>query len=170
MEKLKQMRTVAMLAALAMGQTAAMAQVVVTYGPVDAASVPTLSEWGMIIMAVVLAGVAVYAMRKKADSKAIMSLFLGVAGLFSAVLGNQVLNEAWADMGYAMDRPTGGSVDPNLPLNVGVIEIRNSTQVPLKIISVTPDQVRNAPDTTCDPGVIVPPGATCNVDTGVNNG
>ena len=78
MEKLKRMGSVAMLAALAIGQTVAMAQpapVTITYGP-EITSVPTLSEWGMIIMAVVLACVAVYAMRKNAGSKTVLSIAL----------------------------------------------------------------------------------------------
>ena len=66
MTVIKQMRKAAVLVAFAAAQTAAMAQVVVTYGPVDVASVPTLSQWGMIIMAAVLAVVAVIAMRKGA--------------------------------------------------------------------------------------------------------
>lgn len=165
MEKLKQMRKAAVLTALATGQSVAMAQVVVQYGPVDVASVPTLSEWGMIIMAVMLAGVAAYAMRKNANSKTIMSFALGAVGLLSVALGNHVIKDAWATPAFVMDSPTGGSVTP-IPLGVGSISVRNTTQVPLRIISVTPVEVRNAPETTCDPGAIVAPAGTCDVFTG----
>lgn len=159
----KQVRNAAVLAAFGVGHTWAMAQVVVTYGPVDVASVPTLSEWGMVITAVLLAGVAAFAMRKKANSKTILSLALSAIGLFGGAFGHDVIDEAWSILLPEMTAPTGGVV--NLPSNVGVLPVENATQVPLKIMGVTPADVQNSPTTTCDPGVIVAPQATCNVDT-----
>lgn len=47
----------------------------------------------------------------------------------------------------------------------GLISVENTTQVPLVIISVTPDGARNSVNTTCKPGTVVQPLATCNVDT-----
>ena len=164
MTVIKQMRKAAVLVAFAAAQTAAMAQVVVTYGPVDVASVPTLSQWGMIIMAVILAVVAAIAMRKNAGSKTILSFALSATALFGASMGNQIIKSAQSLPPPSMDTPTGGTV--NLPTNVGVIPVANTTQVPLKVIGVTPAEAQNSPSTTCDPGVIVAPGASCNVDTG----
>lgn len=159
----KTMRNLAMLAAVAVGHSVTMAQVVVTYGP-DVASVPTLSEWGMIIMAMALACVAVYAMRKNAGSKTIMSFALSATALFSASMGNQIIKSAQSLPPPSMNTPTGGTV--NLLSNIGVRPVQNTTQVPLKIIGVTPGGAQSSPTTTCDPGVIVAPGSSCNVDTG----
>lgn len=163
---IKQMRTLAVLAA--MTQTVAMAQslqVVVSYGPANIASVPTLSEWGLMIMGVVLAGVALHAIRKNASSKTIMSLALSAVVLLGTGLGNQTLQSAWAVLAPKMDNPAGGATSP-FPQYIGIVPIQNTTTVPLRIISVTPVEVQNAPGTTCDPGVIVAPAASCNVDTG----
>lgn len=167
MTVIKQTRNAAMMAALAVGHSVAMAQPVdifVTYGPAGVASVPTLSEWGMIIMAIMLAGAAVYAMRKNANSKSIMSIGLAALAMAGAAGGNNILNEAWSISASEMTAPTGGSI--SVPVTGGVVPVTNATQVPLKIISVTPNSVQNAAQTTCMPGVIVTPGGTCNVDTG----
>ena len=165
MAAIKPMRSLALLAGFTIAQTAAMAQsVVITYGPVDVAAVPTLSEWAIIAMAILLALAAVIAIRKSARSKTSLSLSLGSAALLGASLGHQVIGDAWSLPTPAMDTPTGGTV--NLPSNIGVIPVENTTQMPLKIISVTPADAQNSPSTTCDPGVIVAPSASCNVDTG----
>lgn len=166
MTVIKQKRNVAVMAALAVGHSVAMAQavdIVVTYGPAGVASVPTLSEWGMIIMAIMLAVAAVYAMRKNANSKTIMSIGLAALAMAGAAGGNNILNEAWSVNAPApeMTAPNGGSV--NIQMGFGVVPVKNVTQVPLKIIGVTPNFVQNAAQTTCKPGVIVTPGGTCDV-------
>ena len=155
-----------MLVALAAAQTMVAAQTaVVTYGPVGATAVPTLSEWGMLAMALVLGVAAVYALRKQAHSKAVMSLALGAGALLTAALGGQVVQQARAvPVGAQLSNPAGGSI--SISMGSGLVLVQNSSQVPLRIISVTPEEVQNAPQTTCDPGLIVTPGATCEVDTG----
>lgn len=163
MEKLKQIRTVAMLAALALGQTAAMAQVVVTYGP-DVASVPTLSQWGMIIMAVVLACVAIYAMRKNAGSKTVLSIALATVVSSGAFSGSKWLNAAWANgfTTYFMTSATGGQL--SVPTTSIFAYVHNSTDRPQRIISITPQygppqEVDGKP--ACVPGMVLAPNTAC---------
>ena len=96
MAVIKQMSKATVLAALAVGQTLAMAQVVVTYGP-DVTSVPTLSEWGMIIMSMLLAVVAGITMRKKAGSKTVASIALAALASFGAFSESKWLGVAWAN-------------------------------------------------------------------------
>lgn len=161
------MRSVAVLAALAVGHLVAMAQVVVTYGPVDVASVPTLSEWGMIIMSVLLAVVAVIAMRKKAGSKAVMSIALGAAVMFGVAQGNKYVSEAIA-IPDGMTSTTVGTFTTPL-LNVDEeFEVfnRTSPSIPLRIISVEPAESAQGTFTgspPCTPGSIVAADTSCYV-------
>lgn len=166
MTVIKQLHKAAALGVLAMTQTVSMAQsVTITYGP-DVASVPTLSEWGMIIMAVVLAGFAAYAMRKNANSKTIVSLMLGAIGLLGAGLGHQVIHSTWALPAPQMTNPAGG-VTTAIPLGIGNVSVQNTTNVPLRVITVSDPSVENAVGTTCKSGVVVPPSASCILNTGV---
>ncbi len=165
-----QSRKLGTLIALGLGHSLAFAQVepiVVTYGPASVAPVPSLSEWGMILTSLFLAIGAFVALRKKAGSRVIMGLTIACAMGIMASTGHGWVKEAWAN-GFTeglMDNPQGGTVTPQIPYSYGVIPVRNSTQVPLKIISVTPEFIREAPATTCKPNVVVPAGSTCNVDT-----
>lgn len=167
MNMIKRMKKAAMLATLGLGPAVAMAQAVtVTYGP-DLTAVPTLTEWGMIGTAVLLAVAAVVAIRKKTGSKTVISLVLAAAALVGAAQGHVTLLDAAAGAAPAMTSPPGGTV---LGINEGdgLIPIENQTAVPQKILSVSPDVVRDRGTTTCKPGVIVAPGQFCNVDAGVN--
>lgn len=169
MEKLKQMRHAIVLAALGMGQSASMAQVVVTYGP-DVTSVPTLSEWGLILMSVLLAVVAVIAVRKGASSKTVVAIALAAMGSFGSISGTQWGRAAWANgfTTYPMTAPTGGVL--SIPFGGGGFAyVRNDTAAPLKILSVTPQEAQqtdgNLP--ACTPGLTVAPNTFCWVKTGI---
>lgn len=165
-----QTRKLCALIALGLGHSDAFAQVapiVVTYGPASVAPVPSLSEWGMILTSLFLAVGAFVALRKKAGSRVIMGLAIACAMGLMASTGHVWVKAAWAN-GFTeglMDNPQGGSVTPQIPYGYGVIPVRNSTQVPLRIISVTPEFIRELPATTCKPNRVVQAGATCNVDT-----
>ncbi len=167
MTVIKQMRNSAALAALAVGHSVAMAQsIVITYGPVDVASVPTLSEWGMIITAVLLAGAAVYAMRKNAGSKTVMSIVFLSALTSGTTLGHKYISEASAAPG-GMTVATGSTL--SIPLSgtpTSDFPVYNDTSpgVPLKIISVQPaEAVQGAQSPACTPGSIVAAGSFCYV-------
>jgi hypothetical protein len=167
MFKQMQMRNTAAMAALALAQTLAMAQsaidVTVTYGPVDVASVPTLSQWGMIVMSCLLAVAAMVAIRKGAGSKAVSAIVLAAVGCWGAAQGDQLIGKSLA-LPLGMTVATGGTVPLQLPEG-GSAQIFNSTTppIPLRVIGVTPSGVQNAPTTTCDPGVVVPAGDSCIV-------
>lgn len=168
MEKRRQTRRAALLATLAVGHSVTMAQsVVITYGPVDVASVPTLSQWGMIIMAVVLAGFAVHAMRKNAGSKTIMSIIFMAALTYGTTLDHKYIREASALPG-GMTVATGSTL--SIPLSGSPTSsdypVYNATSpgVPLKIINVQPaEAVQGAQSPACTPGTVVAAGAFCNV-------
>lgn len=167
MTVIKQIRNPAILAALAVGHSVAIAQsippVVITYGPADVASVPTLSHWGMIIMSGLLAVVAVIAIRKNAGSKTVMSIALAAVVAFGG--GTYALKEAIAAPGFLpMNNPAGGSIttDPgNTPT-----QVRNNTSVRLKIFSVSPPTALDNNNTACVPGVtVLAPTENCTVLT-----
>ena len=163
MEKLKQMRSVAVLVALAMGQTATMAQVVVTYAP-DVASVPTMSEWGMVIMAVLLAGVAVVAMRKGGGSKTLMSFALAATialggGVYSIkdALAIQIQPLLMTSQNGGTIQATGGNVPT---------PVVNNTSVRQKILSISPSGAVDSSGSGCVPGTtVLAPAASCTVLT-----
>lgn len=169
MAVVKTLNKAAVLTALVGSQSVAMAQsVIVTYGP-DVASVPTLSEWGMIIMSVLLAGLAVLALRKNARSKTILSI--AVAALISFGVFS---DSKWLGVARANGFPTYPMTD----LNGGQVTIsdqgtfayvQNDTTIPLRIISVTPQQAQQtAPNSpACVPGLVVAPGTFCYVKRNV---
>lgn len=170
MEKPRQMRSAMLIAALAIVQTAAMAQsspVTVAYGP-DVASVPTLSEWGMIVMAVVLAVVAVIAMRRGAGSKAVLSIALAAMVSFGALSEFKWLGVAWAN-GYDtfnMTSATGGQL--SVVTARGFAYVNNNTPTPQRIISITPQYLPALPvddKPGCVPGLLVAPGTACALRT-----
>lgn len=165
MGKLKQLRNAVLLAALAVGHSVTMAQVVVTYGPVDVASVPTLSEWGMIIMAVVLAGVAVYAMRKNANSKTVMSFALAATVALGG--GAYSIKDALAIQiqPLSMTLQSGGTI---LATNGSVpTPVVNNTSVHQKILSISPpNAVDSIGGSGCVPGTtVLAPAVSCTVLT-----
>lgn len=163
------MRSAGTMAALGAAHTWAAAQqlpvdVVVTYGPVEVASVPTLSEWGMVIMSVGLAVFAVRAMRKGSGSKTISAIALAAVGIWGAAQGYGIMGATIAAPPPGMTEPAGGTVQ--LQITEGnTIPVVNNTNppVPLKIISVSPPEVLNAPGTSCTVGRVVAPADACNV-------
>lgn len=167
MAAIKQMRKAAALAVLAMSQTAAMAQVVVTYGP-DVASVPTLSEWGMIIMSVLLAVVAVIAMRKNAGSKTVMSITLAAMMSFGVAGGSKWISHAWANgfTTYSMSAGTDGRL--NVPTDDSFAYVLNDTLTPQRILNIAPQYadpqgVDEKP--ACVPGLLIAKTTSCALRT-----
>lgn len=167
MTAIKRMRKAAVLAAVTLGQTAAMAQVVVTYGP-DVAAVPTLSQWGAIIMSTLLAVVAVTAIRKKTSSKAVLSIALAAMVSFGAFSEFKWLGVAWANgfATYSMTSASGGQV--SVPTNQEFAYVLNSSSVPQRVISIAPQypQPQAIDDKpACVPGLLVAPNTACALRT-----
>lgn len=162
---LKRLSQVSALAAAACTPALALAQasnVVVSYAPL-ASSVPTLGEWGALGLSALVALAALRALRKKQGSRVVMGLTLAAAGLFAAGQGAGLVGNAVASIAFEMNNPAGGTVQ--LPIGYGVRPVTNTSGVPLRVLSVTPDMSRDDPATTCQAGTVLPPGASCNVQT-----
>lgn len=161
---MKRIYKAALLAALVVAQTATMAQpspVTITYGP-DVASVPTLSEWGMIIMAVLLAAAAYIAMSKRSGSKTVMSIAL--AALLSFGGGIYAIKDAVAGIAQlVLNNPAGGSL---ITGQGGLVTtVRNDTAIRMRILSVSNPAIHNNP-TGCVPGTtVLNTNETCTVLT-----
>jgi len=138
------------------------ADIVVSYAPL-ATSVPTLGEWGALGLSALVAFAALRALRNKQGSRVVMGLALAAAGLFAATQGSGLVGNASALMLFEMDNPAGGTVQ--LPIGYGVRPVTNTSGVPLRVLSVTPDSSRDDPATTCQANTVLPPGASCNVQT-----
>lgn len=136
--------------------------VVVSYAPL-ATSVPTLGEWTALGLAALVAAAALRALRKQQGSRVVMGLALAAAGLFGAMQGSSLVGNAVASIAFEMDNPAGGTVQ--LPFGYGVQPVTNTSGVPLRVLSVTPNNSRDDPATTCRADTVLPPGASCNVQT-----
>lgn len=164
MAVIKHVRSLAVLAVAALVQSAAIAQqVVITYGP-DVASVPTLSEWGMIIMAVLLGIVAVIAMRKGSGSKTVMSFALAATVALGG--GAYSIKDALAVQiqPLSMTLQSGGTIEADsgsVPTPVV-----NNTSVRQKILSISPSGAVDSSGSGCVPGTtVLAPAASCTVLT-----
>lgn len=156
----KQLRSATAMTALALGQTVATAQVVVTHSP-DLAAVPTLSQWAMIVTAVLLALVTVVATRKRVGSKTIAVaalVSLGALGGFNGV--RQAMANGYTT--YSMTSASGGQV--SVPSTLIFAYVLNGTSQPQRIISITPqygppEAIDDKP--ACVPGLVLAPNAAC---------
>lgn len=101
---------VAAMAGLLVAQgAAAQSMGTVSYAPLAAANVPTVSEWGLICLAGLLALAAYYAMRSQGGrALKVWALGLVACGTLSASLWNQPAFADAAPAEIALDQPTGG--------------------------------------------------------------
>ncbi len=99
---------------LATQQTVAFAQqvsgIAVTYAPGTSTSIPTLSEWGMIGLGLLLAVVAVYTLRGKTGGKPLASVILAFVLAFGGLSGNNLIGEAQAAGVISADCPVDGQL------------------------------------------------------------
>ncbi|MBA4741115.1 MAG: midcut-by-XrtH protein [Azoarcus sp.] len=140
---------------------AAAQEVTITYGPIEPTAVPTLSQWGMIGMSVLIALAAYATLRRTGGARFLLALGVCAAGLLGAE-GYRIVGTARAVPAPVMDQPQGGTLVFPAP-SFSSMPVENTTSVPLQILSISPDLYAQAPGTTCDPGVIVAPGGTCDV-------
>ena len=113
------------------------------YAPVPTA-VPSLTTWGVFILASVLGLMAVRRMRMGGGEKH-WAVLLGLAFVLAA--------EA------SMSNPAGGSI----PLNNSPTTLTNTTTVPLTISSITATGGNVSGTSTCMAGQQLAPRATCVV-------
>lgn len=110
--------------------------VVITYAPAGTSSVPTMSEWTLLALAVMVALVAYRFLRQRLNGQPMAVVFLTVAAGALAFLGGHFGNQALAGvpMDLSMSLSGGGTVNVTCPSSGNVV---NNTNVPLKIVSVT---------------------------------
>src|ERR1035437_4589676 len=153
---------------LATQQSAALAAIIITYAPVTTASIPTLSEWGMLGLSILLAAVAVYTMRNKGGGKPLASDILACALALGGFSGNKLIGEANASApsaSFYMSNPAGGTVT-TIEIRV-LTDITNTSGVAQTItgMAVTPGS-SNALSKIgtllpCTVGLVVQPGGIC---------
>ena len=135
----------------------AFAQVIV-YGPA-ATSVPTLSQWGMLILAVLLAMAAVYTTRKSGNR--LLSGLLAIMALGVGVQGTPV-GSVQAVSVPTMVVNTGGTIDlSEFGPSIIDVPINGHPSIPMRIISVTPASAPTTLSPTCAAGLVVNVGQTC---------
>ena len=131
----------------------------IQYAPIG--TIPTLSEWGMLILSGLLVVAAVYSLRKKVGSKALLSIAALCAIGLGSVLGNRIIGEAQAYtcVAQSMSSESGGT----LSFDADCGAVTNTTLVPLQIISISPTSGSTLPDTACIQNLIVQAGHACYV-------
>lgn len=138
------------------------AQVVVTYGPLSSA-VPTLSEWGTLALAALLAAAAVMAFLKGSKSHRHMSWLLGTAALLAGSTFFSQDAQALFVPDLQLLSPTGGTL--NTTSGGFSTPVTNMTGVPQRILTITPTAVGGA--TPCAAGItVLSPAASCTILTG----
>jgi len=163
--KLSRFPALAALAVFSAGAQAPIATTTITYAPAAAAAspagVPTLSEWGLIVLAGVMALAAFRAMRKGGAARLFSVLAFGAAAVMGAA---QFATPTQAAPFLAFDQASGGVI--SWP-GIGEIPIENTTGVAQKItaISYVGGVTRRPPVGTpeCVVGLSVNPGAICYI-------
>ena len=148
----------------------------ISYAPVTPASVPTLSEWGLLVLALVMAVGTAWSLHKKAGRGTTAVLALATALVLGTVTGQDVVGRAEA---LPLPAPTlslagGGTTEPfsywaSVNPDQG-LAITNTSGVPQRITAITltvnslpatPDAPTNSPQ--CTVGLVLPAGQSCYV-------
>lgn len=145
----------------------------VSYAPLGASNVPTVSEWALIGMAALLAGVAYHALRSQGGR----ALKVWAAGLLacaslSTALWNRNAVAAPTPVEIVMDQQGGGSA--SIPHNVElffppfthVYIAQNQTTQPQRVtnVSTRPDLLLETPtgfNPECTVGLVLQPNDKC---------
>jgi hypothetical protein len=129
------------------------------------ASIPTLSEWGMLILSVLMVVAAVVSLRKKAGNKTLASVALLSALVLGGFAGDKVIGSANAIiLAPVMSNPAGGTIPP---FNYDGIElpVTNTSGVAQMIVSITPTVPVSTTSPTCTTNLVVPAGGSCYIAT-----
>lgn len=139
-------------------QAAAWAQVI-TYVPDTTNPVPTLSQWGMIVLSVLMAAGAIHMGRKSGHR--ILSAILCLGALALGVGVEQSLMSNANAVGAGMISGGGGSVDlTGYPILTDIPVAGNAT-VNMRIVGVSAPSAATILLPTCAVGVVVPANGTC---------
>ena len=139
----------------------------VDYAPLpNAAAVPTLGEWTLILMALLMAVVAYRVLRGRVNGRLLSNAVLAGGAVAATIAGHGVVREVQAAITYAdyeMSIPTGGTVEAESTW----IKLINTSGVPLQIKAIRlPSEafevvspIEQSPE--CKTNLIVSPSASC---------
>lgn len=137
----------------------------IDYGPPGATAVPTLGEWALGLLGLLLVAMAYRALRRRAHGQLLAQLLL-VGGLVAGLLtGGDVLRPAMAIVPTAsFSAASGGTVD----VGFGVTQVSNTSGVAqqIKALRATEGGQWTDPEPEsprCTVGRVVPVGGTCFV-------
>lgn len=133
---------------------------VITYQGLAPAAVPTLSEWGLAGLAVLIAVIGYRYRRTHPAGKPLASILIAGALGLCAILGDKVISPAAAPPQFAFTNPAGGTIQI---CSSSQIQPPNITSVPLQIVSVTAYAGSSIESGTCVPGLVVAPSASCTI-------
>ena len=167
--------------ALGLAQTAVFAQSTpwttswtISYIPVPPVSVPTLSEWGLLGLALLMVIGTAWAIYKKASPGVTAMLAMLTVPTLGALGDHDVMGSAKAVALPALSLPGGGTTDPfsyeEYVVSSSGQQITNTSGVPQRItaVTLTVDKTSAAPSTPanspqCVVGLVVSPGQSCYV-------
>lgn len=139
----------------------------ILYAPATpASSIPTLSEWGMLILSVLMVVAAVVSLRKKAGNKTLASVALIGALVLGGFAGDKVIGKANATVVPEMSLPAGGTI--TFDYDGYEIPVYNTSGVAQRIVSIMPGSVTTM-GTTCTVNLVVPAAGSCYIATLVFN-
>lgn len=133
-----------------------------TYGPATS-SVPTLSEWGLLLTSLALAVAAFIALRKQ-GSKTIASVVVVIAAAFGAAGGHEIIGKAQALVAFSMSLDGGGTIDFSAATGTSDYQVSGNATVPMRIISMNFTSLPTTNLPTCTVGlVLTAPSGVCYV-------
>lgn len=132
----------------------------ITYGP-PTQSIPALSDLMLVVLGLLLAVMAYRVLRAHPGGGQPLAsvVALAIVGL-SMIPGGKFIEEVYANAGYEMTSPSGGTV--LIPSSWTEYPVGNSSGVVQQIKSVTPASAQTT-SPTCAPGLTVQPNSSCYV-------
>ena len=141
----------------------------IEYEPLTAnvAAVPSLSEWMLVLLGLLLAVMAYRALRGRVNGRLLSNLTLAGGALAAAAAGHGLIQEVRATPAaneQNMSSASGGTVETTAYWT----RLTNTSGVPLKIKAIRPNEwshvVSPPPEAPeCTVNFVVSPGNTCNV-------
>lgn len=149
-----------MLAGAAALPASAFAQIV--YAPSNASAVPTLSEWGMVVLSALMAFIAIQTARK--GGSRVLSALLAVGALAVGLGGEQAIIRTAQAIVFeeAMATDAGGTINLSAYNAGNLVTIQGHPTIPMRIISVNPTSDTTDPSNpTCAVGLVVSAAGSC---------
>jgi hypothetical protein len=134
----------------------------IDYQGLSAASIPTLSEWGLAGLAILIAVVGYRYRRARFGGKPLASLLIAGALGLCAILGDKVIRPAAAVPAplFSFSNPAGGTVQI---CSSSQVSVSNTTSNSVRVVNVTPFAGSSIEAGTCVPGLVVAPSASCTI-------